>query len=385
MFESAALTREEAVRRAIGLAPAIAALTSRAESERRIPMESVEAFVGAGLARILQPKRWGGWEISHDAAFDVTVEISKACGSTGWCLGFLNIHDWWLASFPEEAQHDVWRDGPDVNLAGVIAPFSGRAKKTDGGWRLDGKWSWASGIDHCAWVIVTALVDDGLIENARVFLAPRRDFSIADTWFNAGLRATGSKDVAIEDAFVPEHRTISMSDLREGTAPGSRLNRGPLYGLPLDSRRHALSGPALGAARGALAHWRDWMRTKTSAATGAASVDSAPSQIRLAQAEAEIDAAEMLLRRNLDAIRGGGPLSQDERTLSASTGAYAVHMLTRAIDMILQSAGSRALFDHSPIQRAWRDVHAIASHVSLNPDTTAQARARFLLGLPATA
>jgi 3-hydroxy-9,10-secoandrosta-1,3,5(10)-triene-9,17-dione monooxygenase len=381
MLETAALTHEEAVRRAKALAPDIAKAAARTEVERRVPIESVEAFVDAGLARILQPRRWGGAEISHDAAFDVNVEISKACGSTGWCFGFLNIHDWWLASFPDEAQQDVWGDGPDVNLAGVIAPFSGRARSTDGGWRLSGRWAWASGVDHCEWAIVTALVDDGLPENARVLLVPRKDYIVADTWFNAGLRGSGSKDIAIGEAFVPAHRAISMTDLREGTTPGSRVNLGPLYGLPLDSRRHALSAPALGIARSALAQWTEWMCTKVSAATGAASADRVASQIRLAQAEAQIDAAEMLLRRNLDAIRGGGPLSADERTLSAASGAHAVAMLAQAVDMILLSAGSRALFDESPLQRGWRDIHAIASHVSLNPDTTARARAQFLLGL----
>ncbi len=382
-MDNSPLTHDEAVRRAKTLAPAIAARVERCEAERRVPLESVEEFVGAGLSRILKPRRWGGHEISHDAAFDVNVEISKACGSTGWCLGFLNIHDWWVAGFPDEAQHDVWRDGPDVNLAGVIAPLSGRAKLVDGGYRLSGHWSWASGIDHCTWAIVTGMAEqpDGS-KRAHVFLVPKKDYAIKDTWFNVGMKGTGSKDIIVDDAFVPGHRSITMDDLREGTTPGTKVNTGPLYAIPLEARRHALSAPALGIVRAAFAHWVEWMRTKASSATGEAVAQFVPAQIDLANAEVSIDTAELLLRRNLDFIRDGGPISADRRTLSSVAGAQAVQMLCKAVDLLFYSSGSRGMFDGSPLQRAWRDVHCIASHFALNPDTSAQARARNLLGLP---
>ncbi len=379
------LTHEEAVRRARALAPEIAERVLRCETDRRIPIESVEAFVDNGLARILLPKRWGGYEISHDAAFDVTVEISKACGSTGWCCGFLNIHDWWVAGFPEEAQHDVWRDGPDVNLAGVIAPLNGRAKIVDGGFKLSGHWSWASGVDHCSWAIVTAMVEgaDGG-RRAHVMLIPRDDYAIKDTWFNVGMKGTGSHDIIVDDVFVPAHRSITMDDLREGTTPGTQINTGPLYAIPLEARRHALSAPALGIARNAFAHWVEWMRTKVSTATGEAIAQLVPAQIGLANAEVELDAAEFLLRRNLDFIRQGGPISQDRRAISSASGAQAVQMICKAVDLLFYSSGSRGMFEQSPLQRAWRDVHTIASHFALNPETSAQIRARVLLGLPPT-
>jgi 3-hydroxy-9,10-secoandrosta-1,3,5(10)-triene-9,17-dione monooxygenase len=382
MSNTLGLTHDEAVRRARALAPEIAARVPRAEAERRVPIESIEAFVGAGLARILKPRRWGGYEISHDAAFDVTVEISKACGSTGWCCGFLNIHDWWLAGFPEEAQDDVWRDGPDVNLAGVIAPLNGRARVVDGGFRLSGDWSWASGVDHCSWAIVTAMVEGNGGQHARVFVLPKSDYAIKDTWFNVGMRGTGSHDIVAADVFVPAHRSITMEDLREGTTPGTKVNAGPLYAIPLEARRHALSAPALGIARSAFATWVEWMRTKVSTATGEAIAQLVPAQINLATAETDIDAAEFLLRRNLDYIRQGGPLSRDIRSISASSGAQALQMICKAVDLLFYSSGSRGMFDQSPLQRAWRDVHTIASHFALNPETNAQIRARVLLGLP---
>jgi 3-hydroxy-9,10-secoandrosta-1,3,5(10)-triene-9,17-dione monooxygenase len=217
---------------------------------------------------------------------------------------------------------------------------------------------------------------------AHVFLVPRSDYVIKDTWFNVGMKGTGSHDIIVDDVFVPAHRSITMDDLREGTTPGTQINTGPLYAIPLEARRHALSAPALGIARNAFAHWVDWMRSKVSTATGEAIAQLVPAQISLANAEVELDAAEFLLRRNLDFIRQGSPISPDQRAISSASGAQAVQMICKAVDLLFYSSGSRGMFDQSPLQRAWRDVHTIASHFALNPETSAQIRARVLLGLP---
>ncbi len=377
------LTREEAVRRARALAPAIAERAQRAEAERRVPRESIDAFVDAGLARLLQPRRWGGYEVSHDAAFDVAVEISAACGSTGWCASLLNIHDWWLAAFPEEAQHDVWRDTPDVNLAAVISPLGGKAARVDGGWRVAGHWSWASGIDHCSWLILTAMAADGdHPPAARCFVVPANACRVDDTWFNVGLKGSGSKDIIVDDLFVPAHRSLSMADLREATSPGARVNPGPLYQVPLIARNYALAAPALGVARGAFAEWVAWTRTRVASFTGEAVAQHAPIQVEIADAEAELDCAEFLMRRNLDFIRDGKPVYLATRALCSHSNAHAVQMICRSVHRLFQLSGSRGMFDKSPIQRAWRDVHTLATHVSLNPATAGQLRGRALLDLP---
>jgi 3-hydroxy-9,10-secoandrosta-1,3,5(10)-triene-9,17-dione monooxygenase len=377
------LTHEDAVTRARALAPAIAARTHRAETARRIPPESIEEFVGAGLARILQPRRWGGHEISHEAAFDVTLAIAAACGSTGWCTSLLNMHDWWLSAFPEEAQHDVWRDTPDVNLAAVISPLGGKATPVDGGYRITGHWGWASGIDHCHWLIATAMTarGDGAPE-ARCFVVPAKDCAVEDTWFNVGLKGTGSKDIAIDDLFVPAHRSVTMADLREATAPGMRANPGPIYRVPLVARNYALAAPALGIARGAFALWLGWTRTRVASFTGEAIAAQAPVQTALSEVESQLDAAEFLMRRNLDFIRDGKPIDLAARALCAQANAFAVQTICQAMHTLFRLSGSRGMFEKSPIQRAWRDVHTLASHVSLNPQAAGQLRGRALLGLP---
>ena len=365
------------------MAPAIAERARRAELERRVPLESIEAFVAAGLGRILQPRRFGGYEISHDAAFDVAVEISAACGSTGWCTSLLNMHDWFLAAFPEEAQHDVWRDTPDVNLAGAISPLGGKAAPVDGGYRLSGHWGWASGIDHCTWVIATAMAGtrDGAQE-ARGFVIPAQECRIKDNWFNVGLKGTGSKEIMVDDVFVPAHRSLSMADLREARSPGLQVNEGPLYRVPLIARNYALAAPALGIARGAFANWVEWTRTRVASFTGQAVAEQGSIQTDIADAEAQLDSAEFLMRRNLGFIREGKPVDLATRALCAYANAHAVQAICGAVQTLFRVSGSRGMYDESPIQRAWRDVHTLASHVSLNPGAAGQLRGRALLGVP---
>ena len=381
--EKSGLTHEEAVRRARALAPMLRERAQRIEGERRVSNESIEAIVGAGLSRILQPRRFGGYEISHDAAFDVAVEIASACGSTGWCASLLNMHSWWLAGFPEEAQHDVWRDTPNRNLAAMVYP-TGKAAPADGGFRLSGRWAFVSGVDYSDWAIVAALVfgPQGP-PHARHFLMPRKDYAILDTWHNVGLRGTGSNDLVANDVFVPAHRTLTMDDFREGTTPGAQVNTGPLYrGAMICTFPHALSAPALGIGRGALAAWLEWTREKVATSTGEAVAEWPHVQIRIAQAEQELDAADMLMRRNLDAIRQGGPGDPDARTRIHAAYAQAVRLICEAVDALFNTSGARGMRDENAIQRAWRDVHAIAAHVGLSTDLSGQSRGRFLLGLP---
>lgn len=377
------ITREALVERARGLLPALRERAARAEADRKVPRESIDAFVDAGLGRILQPRRYGGYELGHAAAFDVAVEIASACGSTGWCASLLNIHDWWLATFPEEAQHDVWKDSPDQNLAAMVYP-TGKAKPVDGGYRLSGRWGWVSGVDHSHWAIVAALVmAEGGPPHVRQFLFPRADYKILDTWHNAGLRGTGSNDLVVDDIFVPAHRTLAMDDFREGNTPGGKLHGTRTYNVPMISAfPHALAGPALGIARGAMNDWLDWTRTRTATASGDSIAEMAPAQIRITQVESEIDAAELLLRRNLAVVEGDDEIDLDTRARSYASYSFAVHALTHAVETLVTASGARGMVETNALQRFWRDIHAAAVHIGLSQELSGQLRGRALLGIP---
>lgn len=272
---------------------------------------------------------------------------------------------------------------PNVNLAAVISPLGGKATAVDGGYRITGHWGWASGIDHCSWLIITAMAaaGDGQPE-ARCFVIPAKDCVVEDTWFNVGLKGSGSKDIIIDDIFVPAHRSLSMADLREATTPGARVNPGPLYRVPLIARNYALAAPALGIARGAFDDWVKWTRTRVASFTGEAVAQQGLVQTEIAEAEAELDTAEFLMRRNLDFIRDGKPIDLPTRALCSYSNAHAVQVICKAVHTLFRLSGSRGMFDRSPIQRAWRDVHTLSSHVSLNPVSAGQLRGRALLELP---
>lgn len=378
-----ALTHAEVVERARKLVPALRQRAERAEADRRVPRESIEEIVGAGLARVLQPKRFGGLELGHTAAFDVAVEIGSGCGSTGWITGLLNIHDWWLATFEEEAQHDVWRDSPDQNIAAMVYP-TGKAKPVDGGFRLSGRWGWVSGVDHSHWVIIAGLVvpDDGP-PHALYFLLPRADYKIVDTWRNVGLRGTGSNDVIVDDVFVPAHRTLSTDDSRDGITPGGKLYGSRTYNVPMiTTSPHALAAPALGIARAAWNDWLQWTSSRTTIGSGESVAEHATTQIRLAEVEAEIDAAELLIRRNLAVLEGDVEIDMALRARSYAGYAFAIQSLKHAVEALVSASGARGMIETNALQRYWRDIHAAAAHTAFSLELSGQLRGRALLGLP---
>jgi 3-hydroxy-9,10-secoandrosta-1,3,5(10)-triene-9,17-dione monooxygenase len=381
------LTHAEAVARAKALAPRVRALAGEAEVQRRVPEFLIRDFIDAGLVRLLTPRRFGGHELGLDAFIDATLEIAKADGSVGWCFSFLNIHSWLLATLPEAAQRDVWSVDPDACIANVNMP-GGVATPVEGGHRLKGTWPWASGIQHCGWALLAGIVppspgsEDGP-PDVRLFLVSKADFQVKDTWFVAGQRGTGSNHVVVEDVFVPEHRNVVLGDVREGRAPGAKLHPGPLYQLPfLPPMAASLVAPILGASLGAYEAWRDLQRARHTTFSREAVATLAPQQIRMAETSAELDAAGLLLRRALDTMRPGGPLTLQQRVQVRRDYAYAATLCVRAVERIYTASGASANFESNPLQRYWRDVHAMAVHAGINFDAACENFGRLELGLP---
>lgn len=376
-------TAAELQRRARALAPGIRRRASRTEAERHVPPESIEELLDAGLARILTPRRWGGYELDFNTAADIAVTLGRACGSTAWCLSLFNVHAWMLALMSQAAQAEVWSTGPDALIA-TAAP-SGQPLRVAGGYRLSGNWPWSSGVGHADWVILAARhLPESSADDAEVvlFLLPRNDYAVTDTWYNVGLRGSGSDNVVVVDAFVPEHRTATVRDLREAHASDRRSNTGRLYQIAMSGiMPSALVTPAIGIARGAYEDWRAWTAGKIARFTGGRVAASVSAQILLAESAADIDAGEMLVRRAIAVAERGGVLTPAQVARNRRDYAYSARLFVRALDGLLRSGGSGALFDSNPVQRAWRDVHAVAAHVSLHFDAAGEAFARNELGL----
>jgi 3-hydroxy-9,10-secoandrosta-1,3,5(10)-triene-9,17-dione monooxygenase len=360
-----------------------AALT---EATRRLPDETWTDFQGAGLLRALQPVRWGGLELHPAVFYRAVMEVSAACPSTGWVLGVLGVHSWQIAAFPERAQRDIWGADCTVQASSSYAP-SGRIERAEGGFRVSGRWSFSSGCDFCQWVILGGSTRnaDGT-PDARSYLLPRGDYEIDDNWRVMGLAGSGSKDIVVRDAFVPEHRTHRFIDAYNRDNPGQAVNQGPLYRIAWASVfAYAIAAPAIGAAIGALDSWRSGMRERRTAYDRKLVAEDPFAQMRLAEAASEVDGARS---RMLDTFAEMMRLAAEGREISVERrarlrwdAANAVRIGVHAVDLMFESSGGRAIFLDNPIQRYFRDVHAIRAHALNNPQRASRTFAMAEMGI----
>ena len=251
-----------------------------------------------GISRILIPPRYGGYGLSLDTWFEVVREIAKADASHAWCASLMIHHPHYLSQFPEAAQNAVWAEGTDISIAASIQPI-GQVTPAEGGYRISGEFPFASGINHSRWVIVGCMVD----AEAKFFLVGPKDFKIKDTWFTGAMRATGSNTAVCKDVYVPESHTLALADVREGKTPGALLHDNPIYRAPWISYAPlTFAAPMLGAAQ-APTNCSAMDRTAASPAGVVSPIAEVTSvQVRLARAAADLDAADLLLRR---AVRYG--------------------------------------------------------------------------------
>jgi len=385
MNHAATPAASELVSRAMALAPRLRERAIQAERERNVPRETIEEYLASGLIHTMQPRRWGGYEQDHETAFDIAIELGKStCGSSAWCLNYLSDHACMLSHFPEEAQHDVWSRDTKACIATSAAP-TGKAAVAPGGYKLNGEWSWCSGLRHSQWIMIGGLVfrEGDHHPDMRLFLVPVAQLRQDDTWYCAGLRGSGSNTVIVEDVFVPEHRSVSFSSLRDACSPGSRINTNPIYRTPFIAvHSYALFGPALGLARGAYEEFVEWTKKRVLTYTQLAIAQHVPVQIKIAEISAQIDTAELLARRCLATARADYcGMTMETRVLLRRDWNYAMKQLREAMDALIKISGSSGLMEHNPVQRCWRDVQAISSHVVMAWDVPAENFGRCELGL----
>ena len=359
---------QEIMHQVHAIAPRFAERAEAAEQARKIPDESVQEMLTAGLARILVPTRFGGYGLGFDTWVDIVLEISKADASHGWCASLIIHHAHLIGQFPEEAQEAVWAEGPDVAIAASIAPVT-QVDSVDGGYRISGQHSsFASGVDHCSWVIVGGLARKETAPEWMLFLVPPREYKVRDTWSMTGMRATGSNTIVTDNVFVPNSRVLRLSDLRDGKGPGGALNENATFHTPFFHYAPlTFAAPMLGAAKGAYEHFRTWTKTrKTPDGTPVAAKGSI--QVRMARAAADLDAAELLLRRAAQVPKAPDLQSPQLLARSVRDFARASELVVAAIDTVIASCGTAGFATSHPIQRAWRDIHLASMHISLNTE-----------------
>jgi 3-hydroxy-9,10-secoandrosta-1,3,5(10)-triene-9,17-dione monooxygenase len=378
---AAAETREAVLARVRALIPGIRDSAAAAEAARTIPRSTIDALLATGITRILIPPRYGGYGLGLDTWFEVVRAIGKADASHAWCASLLIHHPHYISQFAETAQQAIWADGLDVPIAASILPLARIAPVADG-YRISGQFPFASGINHSRWVLVGGMVETGGRPEWTFFLVNAKDFKVIDTWYTAAMCATGSNTVVCDDVFVPDSHTVRLSDLREGRAPGGTLHAHPIYRAPFIAYAPlTFVTPMLGAAQGAYELFRDWTK-KRRAGDGQALAEITSIQVRLARAAADLDAAELLLRRAVDTAQAPAQPTLALRARSMRDCARAAELCVGAIDSLIAMSGTAAFAAAHPIQRAWRDIHFAAMHVSLNPELNLAHFGRMELDLP---
>ncbi len=383
------MTPDEYLGRVRALLPALRERAPRAEQLRRLPDETFADFQEQGLFRALQPKRYGGYELDPGTFYQAVAEIAAVCGSSGWIFGVLGVHNWHLAILPPQAQEDVWGKDNSIQLSTSVAP-TGTVERVAGGFRLSGRWSFSSGCDLCQWVVLGGVappVESAAPPDARVFLVPRADYRIEDNWHVTGLCGTGSKDIVVEEALVPEYRTHSFLDAFHLRHPGTAVNDAPLYRLPFALIfRYGITSPAIGVALGALDAFREQSRRRVNLAARSRTAEDPFIQHRLAESAAEIGGAHdrmlAIFAEMMGLARAGREIPLEQRARYRWDAGKAIDWSVKAVDRLFEASGGRGIFLDNPIQRAWRDVHAMRAHAGNNPEHAALVFARSELGLP---
>jgi 3-hydroxy-9,10-secoandrosta-1,3,5(10)-triene-9,17-dione monooxygenase len=382
--ESKAVALATIMDRVRALFPAIRERAAGAEERRSISLESAQDFLDAGLARILVPKRFGGLELGIQAWVDVSAEIAKADASHGWCASLMTHHPHYLAQFPDAAQRAVWADGPDVAIAATLTPTA-KVEIVDGGYNvISCAIPYLSGINHSSWVIVSGMVATNT-EAAPIWtmlLVPPGKFRSEDTWDTVGMRGTGSNTVVVENVFVPKEYTLAVEDLLLATAPGAQFGKTPLYDTPwVTYGPLTFLGPMLGAARGALEDYRAWTERRISL-FGSAVAEYTSIQVDFSRTEADLDAADLLMRRCAEVAESAHRKDERLRARCYRDHVRASELIVGAVDTIMKIGGAAVYASSNSIQRAWRDIHFASSHVVLNPQVGLATWGRYAFKLP---
>ncbi|MEV6217571.1 acyl-CoA dehydrogenase family protein [Nocardia sp. NPDC051833] len=362
------------------------------EAERlgQLPDATAQLLKTAGPIRLLQPKKYSGFE-AHPREFAETVMATAALDpASGWITGIVGVHPWQLAFADPKVQDEVWADDHDTWMASPYAP-TGIARPVDGGYIFNGRWQFSSGTDHCDWIFLGAMLGnpDGSMALPPTMLhmiLPREDYTIVeDSWNVVGLKGTGSKDIIVKDAFVPDYRVMNGDHVIDGTAQKEYGVTETLYKMPWSTMFPlGISSAVVGIAEGALAAHLDYQRDRVGA-QGTAVKDDPYVLFAIGEAAADINAARQELLANadkiFDAVDAGKEINFAERAAVRRTQVRAAWRAVSAVDQIFARSGGNAMRTDKPLQRYWRDAHVGLAHAIHVPSTVYHASAVSSLGL----
>jgi 3-hydroxy-9,10-secoandrosta-1,3,5(10)-triene-9,17-dione monooxygenase len=358
----------EVVARARALIPALAVRSREGRRRRQLPDETIADMQSAGLFRVLQPRRWGGYEMDLHTFYEVELALARGDMASAWIYGVCGVHPWFMALLDEQAVQEVWGRDNSVLICSSLMP-AGKATAVPGGFALSGRWKYASGCTHCDWALLGAMVTlSDSVSEGRIFLLPRTQYQSIDTWEVSGLEATGSWDIVVDDVFVPAHRSQSMRDNFLLRGPGQAINTSSLYRLPFGQIFvRGISTAALGALEGMLDALVDYSKTRVTRAGGRAAENPFVALV-CAETAAAIDEMKGTLHgnfRNLHAYAERGetpPLAERLRYKFQSTAVTERATLLAA--RMFKATGAAGLSYALPFGSILADLMAGRQHIS---------------------
>lgn len=384
--QSSGPTREDAVRAARDLLPVLKERAEATEDLRRLPDDTVADLKAAGIHKLFTPKRFGGYEMPWGTHVDVSRTLGQACGSTGWVSSVVFTHTFLFGRFQPEVQEEIWGQCPDAIISTGFAG-GGLATPTDGGFTVSGRWKFASGVDHADAMLVGAKLPNSTASFNDLWIVLKKgDFEILDTWQSEGLRGTGSKDIKVDQVFVPHHRTLEMAEMANNP-PGAKMHDYYLYGVEFHSYfLTLLAGPILGATRGAYNAYVEQTLTRVGAMTGETIIDQPAVQVHVAESLAELETADLLidtlcdrlhtLGMNGQAVDGAFKLKAYRDLVTAGKLAHS------SADRLSRMMGVSAQTGRNPVQRFYRDVRTMSTHSALHWESGMQRSGKYIFGLP---
>jgi len=373
------------IERARSLVPALRQRSKQATADRRLPQETIDDFQRLGLTRCLQPAAFGGFASDYRVFSKIIRALAQGCGSSAWVAAVHGEHNWVVGNFSEEAQRDVWSGNAHAVASASVAP-NGSAELVTGGHRLSGRWGFASGCDHAQWIVLGSIAKTGGAPQVRMFLVPMDEVEIIDDWHVMGLCGTGSKSIGVKDLFVRAAHSVSLHELKTGTAPGAAVYPdNPLYRTPRNLLAlFSLSSVVVGLAERAVTEFVKFTRERRSRGLRVADLEAVQLMVAEAAAQAETAAliGEHTIDRNISMVEARQTSDAEQVAWSRRNASYSTQLAHSAVKLIFEAAGGTALYATNPLQEIFRDITAASAHLSLSWHRAAPYYGQIRLGLP---
>jgi 3-hydroxy-9,10-secoandrosta-1,3,5(10)-triene-9,17-dione monooxygenase len=376
----------EMTRRAAALVPALEKRRHETLELRRLTDATIADILAAGFFKIMQPARLGGFELPYGSQVPISAALAPGCGATSWVVSVVATHHWMLAKFDAKAQDEVWAKNPDAYACSAFGFAESTVVKVAGGYKISGRWTYSSGSNHADWaMIVVAVPRDGAPPERRFAMVPKSDFQVLDNWRSVGLRGSGSNDIVIREAFIPDYRTVGFDEIDLVDSPGTAVNRAPTYRLQTFGVFNLTGvGPAIGLAKAALDAFTDGIK-KRRGTFGAKLAELQNIQIRVSESSAEIDAARHIAEYHIghlqqEAMTGKGAdkthILKHQRDC-----AYIGRLCTRAVERLSEAQGAGGLSEDNPVQQALADLKGVCAHITMGWDANCVPYGKTLLGV----